>query len=131
MNNKNMKQMNKIFGTMLIAASALTSCVDDSELQYAFEKPASIQSMEYLNDYEALKSYANPKASPNFKLGVALEASDYAANGVVTRLANSNFMEMTAGNAMKMASCVSDKGDMDFGTVDAFVTAAEENGMTV
>ena len=52
MNNKNMKQMNKIFGTMLIAASALTSCVDDSELQYAFEKPASIQSMEYLNDYE-------------------------------------------------------------------------------
>lgn len=131
MNNKNMKQMKKIFGTMLIAAAALTSCVDDSELQYAFEKPASIQSMEYLNDYEALKSYVNPKASPNFKLGVALEASDYAANGVVTRLANSNFMEMTAGNAMKMASCVSDKGDMDFGTVDAFVTAAEENGMTV
>ena len=126
-----MKQMNKIFGTMLFTAAALTACVDDSELQYAFEKPASIAGMEYLNDYEALKSYTNPKASPNFKLGVALEAGDYTANGLVTRLANSNFMEMTAGNAMKMASCVSDNGSMDFGNVDAFVTAAEENGISV
>lgn len=116
---------------MLFALAVTTSCVDDDKLEFAYEKPASIAGMEYLADYNALKSYTNPKASPNFKLGVALEASDYTANGLVTRLANSNFMEITPGNAMKMASCVTDKGEMDFGVVDAFVSAAEENGISV
>ena len=116
---------------MLFALAVTTSCVDDDKLEFAFEKPASIAGMEYLADYNALKSYTNPKASPNFKLGVALEASDYTANGLVTRLANSNFMEITAGNAMKMASCVSDKGEMNFSDVDGFIAAAEENGMSV
>ena len=126
-----MKHTNKILGTMLFALAVTTSCVDDDKLEFAFEKPASIAGMEYLADYNALKSYTNPKASPNFKLGVALEASDYTANGLVTRLANSNFMEITAGNAMKMASCVSDKGEMNFSDVDGFIAAAEENGMSV
>ena len=102
-----MKHTNKILGTMLLAALVTTSCVDDERLQYAFEKPASIAGYEYLADYDALKTYVNRTASPNFKLGGALAASDYNADGLVTRLANSNFDEVVAGNAMKMASCVS------------------------
>ena len=126
-----MKHTNKILGTMLFAAAVSTSCVDDDKLGFAFEKPASIEGMEYLADYDALKAYVDRSANPNFKLGVALLADDYNAGGVVTRLANSNFDEMTAGNAMKYASCVADNGAMDFGKVSTFVNNAKENGITI
>ena len=126
-----MKHTNKILGTMLLAAAVSTSCVDDDKLGFAFEKPASIEGMEYLADYDALKAYVDRSANPNFKLGVALAADDYNAGGVVTRLANSNYDEMTAGNAMKYASCVADNGAMDFGKVSTFVNNAKENGITI
>ena len=128
-----MKHTKNILGTMLLtaAAVAVTSCVDDSKLLFAFEKPASIAGMEYLNEYDALKTYVNSSANPNFKLGIALTADDYIAGGLVTRLANSNFQEMTAGNAMKYASCVADDGTMNFGTVEKFVAAAKAGGLTI
>lgn len=128
-----MKHTKNILGTMLLtaAAVAVTSCVDDSKLLFAFEKPASIAGMEYLNEYDALKTYVNSSANPNFKLGIALTADDYIAGGLVTRLANSNFQEMTAGNAMKYASCVADDGTMNFGTVENFVAAAKAGGLTI
>ena len=126
-----MKYTNKIFGTMLMAVALTTSCVDDEKLQFAFEKPASIAGYEYLEDYDALKTYVNRSATPNFKLGAALEVNDYNADGLVTRLANSNFDEVVAGNAMKMASCVDERGAMDFSNVESFVTKATDNGLNV
>lgn len=127
-----MKHENKILGATLLAVAALaTSCVDDDKLSYAFEKPSSIAGMEYLADYDALKTYVNRSEHPNFKLGVALAAADYSADGLVTRLANSNYDEMTAGNAMKYASCVSDDGTMSFGTVESFINSAKANGMSI
>ncbi len=115
----------------MATAALATSCVDDDKLSYAFEKPSSIAGMEYLADYDALKTYVNRSEHPNFKLGVALGAADYNADGLVTRLANSNYDEMTAGNAMKYASCVADDGTMSFGTVENFVNNAKANGMTI
>lgn len=116
---------------LLMATVASTSCVDDKLLTYEVEKPASIAGMEYLNEYDALKNYVNGSANPDFKLGIALAANDYIAGGLVTRLANSNFVEMTAGNAMKYASCVADDGTMNFGTVENFVSAAKAGGLTI
>ena len=114
-----------------MAVAVTTSCVDDDKLQYSFEKPASIAGYEYLADYDALNTYVDRNAAPNFKLGAALAANDYNANGLVTRLANSNFDEIVAGNAMKMGSIVNENGEMDFSLVDAFVTNATENGLSV
>lgn len=128
-----MKHTKKILGTMLLTAAAVvaTSCVDDSKLLFSVEKPTSIADMEYLNAYDALKTYVNSSANPDFKLGIALAANDYIAGGLVTRLANSNFHDMTAGNAMKYASCVADDGSMNFGTVENFVSAAKAGGLTI
>ena len=113
---------------MLLMAVATASCVDDKPLEFQVEKPASIAGMEYLNEYDVLKSYVT---NPDFKLGIALAANDYIADGQVTRLANSNFHEMTAGNAMKYASVVADDGTMNFGTVQNFVEAAKAGGLTI
>lgn len=128
-----MKHTKNILGTMLLmtAVVATSSCVDDKLLAYQVEKPASIAGMEYLNDYDALKSYVSSSANPDFKLGIALTANDYINGGQITRLANSNFVEMTAGNAMKYASCVAEDGTMNFDAVEKFVTAAKAGGMTI
>ncbi len=129
-----MKHTKKTLGTMLLSVAFLTSCADMDPLGFnAFEKPASIEGMEYLADYDALKEYksANSSVSPDFKLGMALSANDYNANGMWTRLANANFDEVVAGNEMKMASIVNDQGKMDFGTVNSFVNNADVNGMNV
>ena len=124
-----MKNTNKILGTMLLMAAATTpSCVDDKPLDFQTEKPAIVAGREYLNEYDVLKSYVT---NPEFKLGIALSANDYIADGQVTRLANTNFHEMTAGNEMKYASIVGEDGSMDFGTVENFVTAAKAAGMTI
>ena len=120
---------NFVYG--VIIACGFASCTDTDMINISAEKTQNLKDYEYLNDYDALKSYTNPKASSSFKLGVALEAADYTANSLVTRLANTNFQELTAGNAMKMGSCVDDKGNMNFESVAAFVQLAEDNGMSV
>lgn len=117
-----------LFGGLFLS---LIACVDDKPLAFDVEKPASIAGMEYLNDYDVLKSYINSSANPDFKLGIALAANDYIAGGQVTQLANSNFVEMTAGNAMKYASCVADDGSMNFDAVQNFVSAAKAGGLTI
>lgn len=126
-----MKHINYILGAFISMATVSVSCVDDSKLLFSAEKPVSIEQMEYLNDYDALKSYVDRSANPGFKLGAGITASDYAKKGMIYRLANSNFDEVTAGNAMKYASCVKDNGSMDFSQVVSFVSAAKEAGTTI
>lgn len=87
--------------------------------------------LEYLNQYDVLKNYVNRGENPNFKLGVAIAASDFLKKELVYGLAVSNFDEMTAGNAMKYASIVKDDGSVDFSQVTSFVQTAKEAGMTV
>lgn len=126
-----MKHTKKILGTLILAAATVSSCVDDSKLLFNAEKPNSIAEMEYLNDYGALKSYVDQNANPNFKLGTGVSVSDYLKKGLVYRLTNYDFDEMTAGNAMKYASCVKDDGSMDFSQVTSFVAAAKEAGISI
>ncbi len=113
------------------ALTSLASCAIDPVQEFEVEKPQSIAQNEYLNDYDALKTYIRSSASPDFKLGAALAAADFIAQGQVYALAKTNFHEMTAGNDMKYASVVGNKGEMNFDTVKGFVSAAEEAGMTV
>ncbi len=125
-----MKYYNKIL-FLGAALMGLASCAIDEVKEYEVAKPESIAGYEYLNEYDVLKNYVDRSASPDFKLGAALAASDFTAKSQVYALAVSNFDEMTAGNAMKYASVVDDKGNMNFDNVRSFVNTAEEAGMTV
>ena len=109
----------------------LAACADEQIAEFQVEKPANIEQYEYLNAYDALKAYVDRTANPNFKLGIALGANDFVAGGQVHSLAISNFDEMTAGNEMKYASCVSDDGTMNFYNVTNFVNEAKAAGMTI
>ena len=130
----NMKRIN--FGLGLVALLALSSCADDKFSEFRTDMTQNRKDYLYLNNYEPLKKYVQDlkdagKCNPDFKLGIALAAADFNEQGIVYCLAGSNFDEMTAGNAMKYASCVDNKGVMDFGNVTNFVSNAKEAGLTI
>lgn len=131
-----MKLKNINLGLGLMALLALSSCADDKFSEYRTDMTKNLKEYQYLNNYEPLKKYvedmkAAGKCNPNFKLGIALEAAEFNKQALVYCLAGSNFNEMTAGNAMKMASCVKDDGSMDFSLVKEFVKNADDADMTI
>ena len=131
-----MKLKNINLGLGLMALLALSSCADDKFSEYRTDMTKNLKDYQYLNNYEPLKKYvedmkAAGKCNPNFKLGIALEAAEFNKQGLVYCLAGSNFNEMTAGNAMKMASCVKDDGSTDFSLVKEFVKNAKDAGLTI
>lgn len=113
-----------------LGAILLASCADTWDRVYENGNPQK-EGYEYLAEYAPLKEYVDHSKYPNFKVGLALAANDYSKQELVYALANSNFDEIVAGNAMKMASCVSDKGEMSFTTVTEFVNNAANAGMNV
>ena len=110
----------------------LTGCADYFDTNnYAVEKPEDMVQYEYLNAYKPLKEYIDRASHPGFLLGTGVSAPEYLKGENVYLLTNSNFDQVTAGNAMKYASVVADDGTMNFGTVHDFVSAATEAGMQV
>lgn len=117
-----------LYMTALVAGGLLASCADEFDQDYKVAMPKSLADYAYLADYKPLKEYVT---NPNFKLGGALEAGDYNNGGAMALIANTNFHEIVAGNAMKMASCVDENGNMNFSTVQDFVSNAEAAGISV
>lgn len=131
-----MKLKNINLGLGLMALLALSSCADDKFSEYRTDMTKNLKEYQYLNNYEPLKKYvedmkASGKCNPDFKLGIALEAAEFNKQELVYCLAGSNFNEMTAGNAMKMSSCVKDDGSTDFSLVKEFVKNAQDADMTI
>lgn len=129
-----MKRIN--FGLGLVVLLALSSCADDKFSEFRTDMTQNKKDYLYLNNYEPLKKYVQDlkdagKCNPDFKLGIALSASEFNEQGIVYCLAGSNFDEMTAGNAMKYASCVDNKGVMNFDNVSSFVANAKDAGLTI
>ena len=114
-----------------LAALAVGSCADDKFQQYQTAAPERNAQYAYLNDYADLKTYKNPNASSAFKLGGAMEASDFMKGEQYYALAAANFDEIVAGNAMKMGSCVTEKGVFDYAAVTSFVNTATDAGLDV
>lgn len=130
---KHIKYLSIVASGLLFA----TSCTDvfEDTLSNNIEKPNSIAELEYLNAYptlkEALHGASTRGINPNVTIGCGVGANDYINGGGIYALVNSNFDIMTAGNEMKYASIVNDKGEMNFGTVQSFVNAAEKVGMQI
>ena len=100
--------------------------------QEVFEKgKPNNDNYRYLDKYLGLKKYIDYSKYPNFKLGAGTTVDAYLQYGLVYKLTNSNFTETVAGNAMKMASCVNNNGNMNFTKVTNYVNAATNAGLNV
>ena len=113
---------------LLLAACMLKPAM--AQEKFELGKPNN-SNYRYLDDYQALKDYIDYSKYPNFKLGAGTTVSDYLYNSTFKNLINKNFIETVAGNAMKMASCVDAKGNMNFSTVKSYVKAATDAGLNV
>ena len=126
-----MKQYKSII--VAAVAVAVVSCADEKMQAFQTADPNSEHTAQYayLNDYADLKSYVNPNASPTFKLGGAMAATDFNKKEQHYALEVANFNEIVAGNEMKMASCINSNGISDFSTVTTFVNNAVDAGLSV
>ena len=120
--------MKKVLIISALGAMFMASCADEFDQTYQVGRPDMTAEYAYLEAYEPLKEYVD---NSDFHLGLAVAAPDYNKQELVYSLANSNFTEIVAGNAMKMASVVNDKGEMNFATVSEFVNNATDAGMSV
>jgi endo-1,4-beta-xylanase len=125
-----MKHLNKIWFYVTVLM-LVTSCADDSLLDYSVDKPESVAAQETINKYGFLKDYVDREQNPNFKLGVGVTLSDYTDQGVMYRLVNNDFDEMTIGYGMKHGAIVQSDGSLDLSDVDDLLTLAKAAGITV
>lgn len=127
-----MKIYNKLFiGTSLCLA--VCSCADQGLLPFPGELqvPDELTQNANLQEYDVLKNYVNRTENPGFKLGIAVDENDFINKGAAFSIAQTNFDDVTPGNAMKYSSVVKDNGTMDFSTVESFIETAEAAGLTV
>ena len=127
-----MKIYNKLFiGTSLCLA--VCSCADQGLLPFPGELqvPDELTQNANLQEYDVLKNYVNRTENPGFKLGIAVDENDFINKGAAFSIAQTNFDDVTPGNAMKHSSVVKDDGTMDFSTVKSFIETAEAAGLTV
>lgn len=127
-----MKIYNKLFiGTSLCLA--VCSCADQGLLPFPGELqvPDELTQNANLQEYDILKNYVNRTDNPGFKLGIAVDENDFINRGASFSIAQTNFDDVTPGNAMKYSSVVKDDGTMDFSTVESFIETAEAAGLTV
>jgi len=115
---------------LLLALVAYGTMISSAQ-NYTTGNPADETNYGYLKKYLPLKQYINYGKYPNFKLGLAIGANDYLNNNTVKAVVNGYFTETVAGNEMKMASCVSSNGTMNFSTVSNFVNTASGAGVNV
>ncbi len=113
------------------AFAGLASCAMEEVREFPVEKPEYLENYEYLKEYDVLKNYVNREASPDFKLGAGVTASEFVKHGQEYLMAVSNFDEITPGNAMKHASVVGNNGKMNFDAITTFVEEAQNAGLSV
>lgn len=124
-------KINQKMSFVALAGLVLAGCADTDIDYIMVDKPQSIAELEYLDAYGPLKDYINRSEHPVFRLGTGVAAQDYVDGKLANRVTNANFDMMTAGNAMKYGSIVSDNGVMDFSLVSKFVDAADASGIEI
>ena len=117
--------------TILSVILILTSSVTFAQKVYEMGNPNDEANYGYLKAYAPLKDYVDHEKYPNFKLGIGTTVSSYLNNSTFKGMINDNFTETVAGNAMKMSSCVSSNGSMNFNQVKNYVNAATKAGLAV
>jgi len=115
----------------IAAAMVLASCQKYEALDFHVDKPASFAKQEAIDVYNPLKTYVNRNASPKFKLGAGVSLGPYVSQGVIYRLVNSNFDEITLGYEMKHGAVVQANGSLALTNVKNLLETASKAGISV
>ncbi|SKB45589.1 Carbohydrate binding domain-containing protein [Parapedobacter luteus] len=125
-----MNQLCKM-GLPAIALFMAAACNEYEPLAFHAVKPESVVLQEDIDSYDALKSYIDRSVHNQFKLGGATSLSSYVQKGVMYRLMNRNFDEITLGYAMKHGAVVQADGSLALSDVAGFLAMANAAGLSV
>ena len=125
--------MKRLYGITfgLAGAILLASCNKYEGLEYQVNKPASFAAQEQIDAYQPLKTYVDRTANPKFKFGAGVSLQPYLSKGVIYRLINSNFDEVTLGYEMKHGAVVQADGSLALTNVKNLLEATSKAGITV
>lgn len=125
--------MNKLYKILLLSSVLMTaaSCTNDNVLDYDYAKPQSTANQEGIDAYKDLKTYVDRGTNPMFKLGAGISLSDYISTGVMYRLVNKNFDEITLGYEMKHGAIVQADGTLALDNVNKLLAAANASNVSV
>ncbi|MGE5943051.1 MAG: endo-1,4-beta-xylanase [Flavobacteriales bacterium] len=126
-----MKNFRKILHVIVMLGAIVTSCTDYERPEFTVDKPESIASQELIDQYDGLKTYLDTIAYPNFKLGADLSLSNYTDKGLMYRLINSNFNEVTINEGVQHGDIVNADGSFDFSGLESLFDITQLNGMSV
>ena len=126
-----MKNKVKIAWSCLAIAFTMASCKIDEPEKITIVKPLSVADKEFLNAYDALKTYVDRSANPNFILSAGTSLSDFTDKGLMYRLLSSNFDQVTPNSGMLHGNIVEENGAYNFGNMPAFLSLAKDAGISV
>src|SRR5699024_12750384 len=116
-------------GFYLTALVLLASCTKDNPSNFTMEKPQSVAVQDSLNtNYSPLKTYID-SVNSNFTLGAGVSLSEYNEQGVVYRLVNSNFQEVTTGYGMKHGAVVHADGGIALEAGSGYLSDGVRDGI--
>lgn len=115
----------------VVASVVLASCHKYEALDFHVDKPITFAAQEEIDAYQGLKTYVDRNANPKFKLGAGMSLQQYLAKGVMYRLVNSNFDEITLGYEMKHGAVVQADGSTSLKNVQSLLNAAASAGVSV
>ncbi|MDR0542245.1 MAG: hypothetical protein LBH19_08520, partial [Dysgonamonadaceae bacterium] len=125
-----MKNYKKILYAVVLVAAF--SCTENERLDFTVEKPESIAAVEYLNDYDVLKTYINRTENSDFKLGSIIGTSDFENKNTAFRIIQSNFDEIAfSGTELFHNAVVDNDGKISLNTVVGLMNSAKESGLSV
>ncbi len=125
-----MKHLDKLI-PIALGLALLTSCADNDVLGYSVSQPDSTANLNYLKQYDVLKSYVDSATNPNFKLGTGVSVSEFEAQGMPYRLASTNFNELTPRSELTHGTVVETDGSLDTDMVTKFLSSAQSANMSV
>ena len=126
-----MKNFKKILQVTFMLGAIVTSCTDYERPEFTVDKPESIASQELIDQYDGLKTYLDTIAYPNFRLGANLSLSNYTDKGLMYRLINSNFNEVTFDEGVQHGDIVNADGSFDFSGLESLFEITQLNGLSV
>jgi len=125
--------MKRIFNGISIALCAVImgSCAKGELLDYNVTQTDSLAQLNYLSNYDVLKSYIDQSANPYMTIGMVADESSFIDKGITYRIAQSNFEEITPAGAIAHGNVIGDDGYIDLTTVKELINVANSAGLGI
>ncbi|MBQ7239706.1 MAG: endo-1,4-beta-xylanase [Bacteroidales bacterium] len=123
-------KMNNICGIFMATFAfyaisfAFTSCADSDMEQFKMKEPESLQSRDYLNNYDKLCTY-DPQ------VGIVMDATVFLDRGMEYRIGVANFGQLVPGLSFCHGQVIKANGAVDTTTLSSVIKLAAQHHMTL